>query len=200
MRLTEQMRLAFRLSGALALVGVLLFGGGGVYLLWSSSSGAPAVAATARTPGETFDRPLGERSAYWGRGEGVTAETVTCATMTIDGEVDEVLPVGPPAGQEALTTITHPELGELVYLASDVELDWTPSRVRCDGPGLEAVFTSPDPRPALHRGLGIALLVFAGVAAVWAQVTLRVTRRPETRSTDGPSDGLTDPPDSHRSL
>lgn len=177
MTLGERMRLAFRVSGALALAGVLLFGGGGLALLWSSEFGTPTVARTAHPAGEPFPVPSGEAIAFWGRGDAdLSAESVDCRPTSRDGEMEEPLQAGPPPGQEDLATIIDDELGTLVYLASDVHQGFGRSMMTCDGPGLDTVFTSADPRLPLHRGLGVALLVFAGVAGLWGWVALRTTR------------------------
>lgn len=176
MSFSDRFRTTLRVSGFLALVGVLLFGGAGVHQLWASGSGRPTFHPDPVEPGETFTVDTSEITVFWGQGEDLDVDDVVCTSETRTGKQPGVMPAGPQPGSEDLAVITDPQRGELVYLASNAERETRNRVVACDGPGLEAVWTSSDPRTPLTRGLGIGFVAAAVVAGLWAAFALRVTR------------------------
>jgi len=175
-RFAERVSLTVRLSGVMAAFGVVLFTGGGIVQLYTGHRGTPTVYTPRWQAGEEIT-VNGDNVIFWGRGKDLAAGDVTCMTRR-----DGPLPAGPPADSRDLATLEDPERGELVYLATNTYGFGFPiGSVVCDGPGLEAVLMSANPRTPLNRGLGIGFVVAGGVAALWALVTLRLTRSRDAR-------------------
>ena len=172
----RNLRKAVRASGYLALAGIVLFAGIGVTHLVSAGQ-PPTIDPTSYQAGAPIKVSTSKANTFWGQGTGLDASTVVCTSRNLDGNYPAVLPAGTPQGSESLATITDPEIGELVYLASSAEPRFRNDVVTCEGPGLETVWLSQDLQTPLERGAVIGFLVAAGVAALWAFVTLRLTRR-----------------------
>lgn len=169
-------RRAVRASGVAACLATVLFLVAGTsYLLRVDTP--PRLWDRTWSAGEPISLDERPEVILWAPDLGAPAQDVTC-TLSGARSYDGVLPAGPDPSREQLAKV-EVDGRELTYLA---RVDHIRSgTVVCDGGGLTQVLVSDDLRPGLDRGSAIAFYVGAGVAALWAVVTLRATRPRDAR-------------------
>lgn len=160
----------------MALIGVVLFAGAGIALVSTYVFSGPSIRSTPHAPGEQFEVSISKDVVLWGEGDDLNPGAITCEQRSSTGKFHTTLPPGPPPGSEDLATYDDRERGELVCLATNAGL-WRSYDISCDGPGLEAVWTSDNPRESIARNAGIGFLAAAVVAGLWGTITLGLHRR-----------------------
>lgn len=171
MRGAGSVRDVARASGFLAVLGVLLFTGLGVWQLVAGDAPKAPRASWVVPAGTADEVIIAAGTVVWGSGEALVPEDVRCSITTRNGE-HPVPTQDRPEPHDVVSVRGH---GEMVALA---EVDNLPEgTMSCSGGGLEEFAQGERRSGPSGQVVGAGFLVFAGVAALWAVVTLRVTGR-----------------------
>ncbi len=168
------LRRAVRRSGYAACLGVVLFLVAGLSYL-TRADAPPRLWDGSWAPGVGIPFDGLPTMVLWAPDLPGGPDGVTC-TLSDAPAFDGPLPAGPDASRAAYATTTV-DGRELTYLARVAHV--RRGTVTCDGEGLTEVLVSDDVRPGLERGSAVAFFAAAGIAALWALVSLRATRRPD---------------------
>lgn len=169
----ETVRRSTRRSGVAACFGAVLFAIAGL-TYYSQIGEPPDLHPDTWSAGEPI--PIGHDFpdlVVWAVDYDGSADDVVCTVAGSRFE-DGPLPAGPAPGHESAATV---EAGDqtLTYLARVRFV--RDATVTCEGPGLGDLRVAEDVRPDLARGSSTAFFIGSGVAALWAVLTLGLTRR-----------------------
>lgn len=171
-------RKTVRASGFAALAAVLVFGVIGLWALTTDQGPRGPYAADVVAAGTPLDTSSRTSGIVWGRGDRLVPDEVVCTGTTNADETVDLDVAGtedPRATAEVLRTEgTDVEPGEMVVLFPDTVLPG--NAVTCSNGGLEEYALGEFRVGPPWWVVGVGFLVLAGVAAVWALVTLTVTR------------------------
>ncbi|QAY64386.1 hypothetical protein ET495_15525 [Xylanimonas allomyrinae] len=167
---SERLRRVFRMSGytAAASVAVCLVAAG-VVLTRGDVVPAPTASAWVGA-GQAVHVALGSRGPVWGVGARLDPEAVRCEWTSRHGESGTL-----DMGAAGARTSEGTSEGTAVLLG---DAEGTEAHtVVCSGGGLERFAVAAPTTAPPAAALGVGFIAFAVVAAVWAVVSLRSTRR-----------------------
>lgn len=166
----EQLRRSGRASGYAALVAVVLFVVVGVTLL-ARGDVVPQPPRDAWVgAGDGVAVALGSRGPVWGVGDDLDPAAVRCTWTSRQG-ASGTLDTAMSGTRPSAAT----DRGTAVLLADAHGTE--AHEIRCSGGGLTSFAVAAPTTAPPTAALGTGFFVFAAVAAVWAVVALRVTRR-----------------------
>ncbi|WP_125775797.1 hypothetical protein [Antribacter gilvus] len=163
------------MSGAVALGGALLFGIVGLGFVLAGDRLAPPHMDTATQAGHTLETFPSDVVA-WGSGEDLRPDEVQCIVTSVD-EPDGVTVPASWSGERQQKSSDARTFVVLTDLS-----DYRLSYFTCSGGGLETFATGPSNDGLRGWKFGVFLLVFAGVAALWAGLVGAITRRTGERA------------------
>lgn len=160
----------FRMSGAVAMGGAILFGIIGLVFILNGDRLAPPHLDTTTQTGQDLPSNRSDIVA-WGSGEDLRPEEVECTVTSVD-EPDGVTVPANWAGERQDVSAD----GRVFVVLTDLS-DYHLSYFTCSGGGLESFASGPSNEGLRGWKFGVFLLAFAAVAAGWAALVGLMTRR-----------------------